>query len=276
MSSPGPETSLLTWEEIAGAEVEAGSIALWWLYQAGFIIKSSGGTTIAVDPYLSDAVMRSYNQPRAVAPPILPSQLPVDAVLATHPHEDHLDPDSIEAFAAHPALRFVGPESVAQVLSRCGIAADRTQVVHAGLTSQGAQIGDIMVQAVFARHMYAAEPTPDAVGFLLDVGGVTIYHAGDTEYDSRICADTRGVDISLVCINGTTGNMNAYEAALLVFQQQAAIGIPMHYGLWRDEDYGPGATLDPSEFADTLGRLVPSTVACIPRPGQLLMLRPRK
>ena len=34
-------------------------IALFWLGQAGFLIKTSSGHTIAIDPYFSDYVMHS-------------------------------------------------------------------------------------------------------------------------------------------------------------------------------------------------------------------------
>lgn len=259
----------LSWDDIAATRVPRATVAVWWLYQAGFVLKSEAGTTVAVDPYLSDAVLRSYNQPRAVEIPIAPSDLPVDAVLATHPHEDHLDPDSIEAFAAHPHLTFIGPASVAKVLQSRGVPAERITVVAA---DRPAAIADIGIRAVFARHMYAAEPTPDAIGFLLDVSGVHVYHAGDTEYDSRILAETKGVDVSLVCINGTTGNMNAHEAALLAFQQQARVAVPMHYGLWHDHDYGAGATLEPQVFVDTLRRLAPEASAQIPVPARVMLL----
>jgi L-ascorbate 6-phosphate lactonase len=121
--------------------------------------------------------------------------------------------------------------------------------------------------------MFDAEPTPDAVGYLITVGGVRLYHAGDTEYDARILADTRGrVDVSLVCINGTTGNMNAHEAALLAWQQGAALAVPMHYGLWRDADYGAGATLDPQLFADTYRRLAPEGRVHVLTPGELVLV----
>ena len=93
--------------------------------------------------------------------------------------------------------------------------------------------------------MFGLEPTPDAVGYVLSCGDVSVYHSGDTEYDSEIIADTRGVGTSLVCINGTTGNMNVHEAALLAWLQGARLAVPFHYGLWRDADYGEGATLDP-------------------------------
>jgi L-ascorbate 6-phosphate lactonase len=258
------------WKDISRTEVPPGQAALWWLYQAGFVIKSPGGRVALIDPYLSDAVQRSYNQPRNVPAPLDAADVDADAVLATHPHEDHLDPDSAAAFGSHPRTRIIGPRSATEAAIGHGVDHSQTLAVEPG---RPVRIGDIEIETVFARHMFDLEPTPDAVGFLLTVGGVRIYHAGDTEYDARILAETRGrVDVSLVCINGTTGNMNAHEAALLAWQQGAALAVPMHYGLWRDADYGAGATLDPELFAGTYQRLHPGGRVRIPQPGELMLV----
>jgi len=116
-------------------------------------------------------------------------------------------------FGRHPGTRIGGPRSVVAAATRLGVEPDRTVEIRAG---EPVEVGDIRIESVFARHMFDAEPTPDAVGYLITVGGLRLYHAGDTEYDARIPAETRGrVDVSLVCVNGTTGNMNAHEAALL-------------------------------------------------------------
>ena len=78
------------------------------------------------------------------------------------------------------------------------------------------------MRAVHARHLFGLEPTPDAVGFVLAVDGVSLYHSGDTEYDSEIISDTKGVTASFISINGTTGNMNAHEAAMMAWLQGPA------------------------------------------------------
>ena len=128
------------------------------------------------------------------------------------------------------------------------------------------KFGDLTVRAVHARHLFGLEPTPDAVGFVLEAGDVSIYHSGDTEYDTEIIGDTRGVTASFISINGTTGNMNAHEAAMLAWLQGSRLAVPFHYGLWRDEDYGEGATLDPQLFVGTYSRLNPG--------GRTLVLEP--
>ena len=43
---------------IATREVPKGSLALYWLCQAGFAFKSSAGQIVYIDPYLSDVVER--------------------------------------------------------------------------------------------------------------------------------------------------------------------------------------------------------------------------
>ena len=242
------------WEEIESTDVSPGTLVMWWLYQSGVIFKSSGGTVIAVDPYLSDSVTRSYGLPRNVTAPIDPAEVELDALLATHSHEDHLDPDSIVAFLSHDRTTFIGPPMAIDKVVSSGVDSSRTTSVVRGDTRK---IGDIVVRVVHARHEFGLEPTPDAVGYVIESDGISVYHSGDTEYDSEIIADTRGVTASLISINGTTGNMNVHEAAMLAWQQGASLAIPFHYGLWRDVDYGEGATLDPQQFVDTLHRLDP-------------------
>lgn len=257
---------------IQTTNVPPGNAALWWLYQAGFCVKSPGGTVLLIDPYLSDAVSRSYNQSRNVPPPLDAEEVDADAILATHPHEDHLDPDSLIPFTSGSQTQIIGPLSVVEVAVSKGVDPAQTMVVR---PSEQALVGDITVQTVFARHMFEFEATPDAVGYLLTVGGVSLYHSGDTEYDAKILAETKGrVDVSLICINGTTGNMNAHEAALLAWQQRPALAIPMHYGLWRDADYGNSATLDPKVFAETLSRLGSGIAIQIAQPGELMLVCP--
>jgi L-ascorbate 6-phosphate lactonase len=250
---------------VRSTEVRPGTLVVWWLYQSGLLVKSPHGAVIAIDPYLSDAVLRSYRLPRNVPPPLDPAEAEPDALLATHSHEDHLDPDSIRPLLSSPRSRFVGPPMAVGKVLAAGIAAERTAPVARG---DVVSVSDLTVRAVHARHTFAPEPTPDAVGFVVECGGVSLYHSGDTEYDSEIVLDTRGVTASFISINGTGGNMNAHEAALLAWRQGAGLAVPFHYGLWRDADYGEGATLDPGLFVGTYRRLSPH--------GRTLVLEPAR
>lgn len=257
------------WQKIVSTKVRAGTVVLWWLYQAGVVLKTAGGTILLIDAYLSDAVLRTYGLPRNVPPPLDPAEVAADAVLATHSHADHLDPDSIAEFMSHEETRFIGPPLATDKVVAAGVSSERATAVKRG---DIVQIGDLSARAVHARHMFGPEPTPDAIGFVLEADGVSVYHSGDTEYDSEILADTRGVTASLVCINGTTGNMNAHEAAMLAWLQGARLVAPFHYGLWRDADYGEGATLDPELFVVTYHHLNPGGETHVLKPATAVMI----
>lgn len=47
-------------EEILETHPFYGSLAIWWLGQSGFLIKSDGGILV-IDPYLSEHLTRSYS-----------------------------------------------------------------------------------------------------------------------------------------------------------------------------------------------------------------------
>ena len=114
----------------------------------------------------------------------------------------------------------------------------------------------VVVIATFARHTL-----PDAIGFLLEIEGLRLWHSGDTEYDQRLRKVAQSkLDVAFICINGGGGNMNAHEAALLAWELKPRTVVPMHYGMWSKKDYryggaAPDATPDASLFESTLRKL---------------------
>jgi L-ascorbate metabolism protein UlaG (beta-lactamase superfamily) len=139
---------------------------------------------------------------------------------------------------------------------------------------QTRHVGELAVRATFTRHGTSAVEA-EAVGFLLTLGGHWIWHTGDTEYDARLRDALPAVDLGLFCINGTGGNMNAHEAALLAWQTQAREVVPMHYGLWSAAGYastGGVPTLDPALFAATYRRLGGAARVTTPTPGRPLAI----
>ncbi|MCB0157032.1 MAG: MBL fold metallo-hydrolase [Caldilineaceae bacterium] len=246
-------------ETIAGTDVRPGRVMAWWLSGTGFVLKTPAGTQLYIDPYFSNCVAQIFGIDRAVPPPVPVDAAAPDLVIATHWHEDHLDPEALPRLAQRSPTGFLGPPSCRSRLLGWGVPDARIAAISAG---ERHTFRDVQVTAVPARH-HAGIPgweVPDAIGLLIDVDdGPRIYHTGDTEYDLRLRALAydlaRPIDAMMTVINGTGGNMNAHEAALLAWQLGPHTLMPMHHILWRDFSGGPQATLDPQLFADTYTRL---------------------
>jgi L-ascorbate metabolism protein UlaG (beta-lactamase superfamily) len=63
---------------------------------------------------------------------------------------------------------------------------------------------------------------------VLGIGGIRIYHAGDTDHIPEM-AKVKGVDVALLPVSGTYV-MTAAEAAKACGTIQPKVAIPMHYG----------------------------------------------
>ena len=243
---------------IAATNVRAGSVMAWWLSGTGFVLKTPAGTQIYIDPYFSNCVSQIFGVERAVPPPIPVEEAQPDLVVATHWHEDHLDPEGLPVLARRSATEFLCPPSGRSRLLGWLVPGQRVTAISEGQTHT---FRDVQITAVPARHVSGTLgwEVPDAIGLLIEAAGVRVYHTGDTEYDLRLRAlaydQKHPIDAMLTVINGAGGNMNAHEAALLAWHIRPKIVVPMHHILWKDFTGGEQATLDPNLFAETYGRL---------------------
>jgi L-ascorbate metabolism protein UlaG (beta-lactamase superfamily) len=246
-------------DAIAETHVRPGSVMAWWLSGTGFVFKTSQGTQLYVDPYFSNCVANIFGVERALPPPVPVEEARPDLVVATHWHEDHLDPEGLPILARRrPDTHFLCPPSCRSRLLGWGVPGDRVTAIREG---ESHTFRDIQITAVPARHE-AGIPgweVPDAIGLLIESEGLRIYHTGDTEYDLRLRGlaydQARPIDVLFTVINGAGGNMNAHEAALLAWHLRPKLLIPMHHILWKDFAGGEQATLDPELLADTYRRL---------------------
>jgi L-ascorbate 6-phosphate lactonase len=207
-----------------------------------------------IDPYLSDYVEEQLGQRRRVAPPLNLFDVAANVVIISHWHEDHLDRPTCEAVAdSNPGVRFVGPPSVIRRLTSWGVEAEHLLVLERG---SSVKFSGLEVYAGFARHDPPGALAEDALSLVLVCGEKRIFFTGDTEYDARLrwAAEQRPLDVGLFVIDGSGGNMNDLEAALLAAQLMPRVAIPCHYGMWEDAVYGSEATLDPNRFVEACDR----------------------
>jgi L-ascorbate metabolism protein UlaG (beta-lactamase superfamily) len=240
---------------IAAYRPPAGAVGLFWLGQAGFILRGRR-TTLGIDVYLSAREDRRFTAPVAA------EELGfVDGFLATHGHRDHLDLPQWPAFAAAaPAARFVVPAPIAD---RAAEAVDPARITGA-LPDVEIRIGDARIVPIPARHgvhvadAYTFGLAPDEyrhLGYVVELEGVRVYHAGDTIRYDGMAERLRALDVhlALLPINGRSpereaqelvGNLSAAESADLAADAGVRAVIPMHYELFARNSGRPADLVD--------------------------------
>ena len=197
-----------------------------FLGQSGYILKS-GNSEIIIDPYLSDSVNRVAGRPRTLPVPINPKDIRCDAVICTHNHLDHLDPDTVSEIP--PEQSFITTNEGRAELKRLGRKNAAALNVGDSIT-----IGDFELTAVFADH------TVEAFGLIVKAENKTLYFSGDTLNNEKLFKISEyKPDITFICINGRLGNMNVNEALITAKKIGAKINIPNHYDMFESNSENP-------------------------------------
>jgi L-ascorbate metabolism protein UlaG (beta-lactamase superfamily) len=240
------------------------SFRLWWLGQSGFLLHWQG-RHILLDPYLSDSLTRKYSQTdkphvRMTELVIDPAELSfVDVATSSHNHTDHLDVETLgPILARNPSLKLVIPEA-----NRTFVA-ERLKIDPA--TPLGLDDGDtIELSGIRFSGVASAHDTVErdeqgrvkALGYVLQFGGWSLYHSGDTLRYDGMAEKLRpfSIDVALLPINGRAperrvpGNLSGPEAAQLPHDIGAKLVIPCHYDMFEFN------TASPDAFAETCRRL---------------------
>ena len=251
-------------DQINGLKVNTGEIALFYLAQAGFYIKTAD-REIVIDAYLSDAVERLFNFKRMIPGVIKPEEIDADLYLSTHSHADHLDPDALPVIAKNRKTFFIGSPDCEELYRQNNIPEERYCILRLNEEWKGSGIS---IRAVYANH---GDLAPDAIGMLIDIEGIKIYHAGDTCFDpDKIKASVNSdIDIMIAPINGQYGNLNASEACRLARLLNPQILIASHFWMFL-EHVGAGGSGDPTTFLKESENLPGNIKAMVMAPGELL------
>ena len=170
-----------------------------WFGQSAFRI-TTAGSRIFIDP---------FHVPGSAGPATL--------ILVTHPHPDHYDKAAIAGLRGQDT-EVVLPMSCA-VPGQKGIAPGQTETIR------GIRVTGIASYNVAKRF----HPKSGSwLGYIVDVDGLRIYHAGDTDPLPEM-AGLRP-DIALLPVGGMF-TMSWKAAAELQRSLGAALAIPMHYNL---------------------------------------------
>jgi L-ascorbate metabolism protein UlaG (beta-lactamase superfamily) len=185
------------------------NLKITWLNHASFKIKNQG-MVIYLDPFKI-----SFGEK-------------ADLILVTHDHFDHYDERSIEILKKEETEILIGGKNIKE--------------------GEEKEVNGVKIKAVPAYNLVKPfHPRGKGVGYLIEIEGKKIYHAGDTDRIPEM-AELGEIDLALLPIGGTY-TMNEVEAAEAVKLFSPQKVIPMHYGTL-SETMG-----DPEKFKELVGKI---------------------
>lgn len=207
---------------------------------------TEGSHSILIDPFLT-------GNPQAASGPDATNP---GWVLVTHGHGDHIG-DAI-GIAKRTGATVVGSFELTSLCAKEGV---NIHPMHIG----GAFNFDFgRVKLTIAHHgggygedasIYTGPP----VGFLVTIGGKTLYHPGDTGlfYDMKLIGEMNDIDLAFLPIgdNFTMGIDDALKAVEFLKPKKV---VPIHY------DTFPVIEVSPKAFADR----VSGAKAVVLKPGE--------
>jgi L-ascorbate metabolism protein UlaG (beta-lactamase superfamily) len=197
------------------------NLTITWFGHSAFLLKAAGGKSVLIDPWLEN--------PKA--PAGAKSVAPVDLILLTHGHSDHVG-NTIEV-AKRTNAPVIAIHELSLYLQQRGVAS--AQGMNKGGTMQ---VNGLKVTMVDAKHSSDSDvegsvlPGGDPAGFVVEFeNGFRAYHAGDTAVfgDMKIIADLYKPQLVLLPIGGLY-TMDPREAAYACKLLKPKYVVGMHYG----------------------------------------------
>jgi L-ascorbate metabolism protein UlaG (beta-lactamase superfamily) len=191
------------------------AVTLTWHGHSCWSVRSNG-TTLLIDPFLSD-------NPKA---DVGPEDVEADYILISHGHFDHVG-DAVE-IAQRTGAMVISTFEIVNYCQDQGVENGHGMNVGGGYNFPFGR-----VQLTIAHHtsmLPNGSYGGDAVGFLLTIGSTIVYDAADTALfgDMRLYGDMNDIDVALLPIgdNFTMGPRDALQAAKFL---RARTVIPMHF-----------------------------------------------
>lgn len=225
-----------------------GQTEVTWYGHAAFLVKTPGGTVLAIDPWLGNPAAKDKEALAKIAK--------VDFILVSHGHFDHVG-DTV-ALQKKSNGKIVGAFELGSALVSAGVPKEAAGFDTLGNVGGVLKLNDevtvALVQAVHSSGFQKDDQSPlqyagSPLGFVIQIrNGPTLYHTGDTGLfgEMKRIGDRFHPDVLLACIGGHF-TMDPKDAALAARETGAKTIVPMHYGTF------PVLTGTPDELEKELG-----------------------
>jgi L-ascorbate metabolism protein UlaG (beta-lactamase superfamily) len=192
------------------------AITITFLGHAAFLL-DDGIRAVAIDPFLTGNPVAAKK----------PEEIRCQAIVVTHGHADHLG-DTVAIARANKATAYAAYE-ITEYLQSQGVSVEPANPGGKVAT----EFGWIALTQAFHSSSYEGRYMGMACGAVIHLGGVTVYHCGDTGIfgDMKLIGQLYRPDIALIPIGDrfTMGPELASRAAELIAPK---VAIPMHYRTW--------------------------------------------
>jgi L-ascorbate metabolism protein UlaG (beta-lactamase superfamily) len=257
----------------AGRHGPAAPLAVTWFGHSSVLIEVDGHRVLA-DPMWSERASPSRRLgPRRLhpVPAALAALPPVDAVLISHDHYDHLDVDTVRALVRLSGAPFVVPVGVGAHLRRWGVPEDR--IIE--LDWDGAHtVGTLTLTCVEAQHFSGRGPARNTTQWSSwTVAGPAhrVFFGGDTGYHPALAGIGRRYgpfDLTLLPIGAYSRfwpdiHLNPEDAVRAHVDLRGGLVVPIHWGTF---DLGFHGWAEPVQRLRAAAAEAGVPVA-VPRPG---------
>lgn len=202
------------------------ALEITFLGHAGFLL-GDGSRTLAIDPFLTGNPLAEREA----------GDIECDAIALTHGHADHLG-DTV-AIAKRTGATVVAAFEIAEFLGGQGL--EKLEPGNPGGRVR-LPFASVSFTQAFHSSSYEGRYMGMPCGLVIEMAGVTVYHAGDTALfsDMRLIGEVYRPSVAMLPIGDrfTMGPELASRAAELV---GAKVAIPIHYNTWPPIEQDPAA-----------------------------------
>ena len=206
-------------------------LSLWWLGNAGFAIRYDE-ILMFIDPAIElkseeDRTLSEIGLRLLDELPLRATEVEsVDIVMLTHQHGDHAAPKTLAVLKDKNPL-IICPSICLPVLEKIGVPRERVREVVYGEKIQYKGVSIEPVRALHGRRHGAVSPKVElGAGYVIRVGGHSIFHPGDTVLMEGHY-ELKDIEILLLPICGHSRTLIALPEILA-----PKYIIPMHYGTY--------------------------------------------